>query len=104
MVTGLLPFPFDFRVMTWSEGHPRRDSERSKIGRGKVAEEEEVEAAVVEVAVVKFAAVVVDGGGAAVDEFLDPHRAPPPSAPGLDAHHDAAPRAWQRALSTVLAG
>ena len=39
MVTGLLPFPFDFRVMTWSEGQARRDSERSKIGRGKVDEE-----------------------------------------------------------------
>ena len=95
--------------MTWSEGHSRRDSERSKVGRGKVVAEGEEEEGEAEV---EFAVVVVEcavGGSfvaAAVDdEFLndDPIRASPPSAPGIDAHDDAALRAWRRTFSTELA-
>ena len=96
IVIGLLqlsPSPFELKRITWSdEGQPRRESERSNVGRGKVADEgeeeedEEVEAAVVD----RGAAIVV-----AEEEFLDPIRAAPPSAPGIDAHDDAATRTWR---------
>lgn len=74
--------------MTWSEGDARRDSERSKAGRGKV------EAAVV---------VVVVDEGAAVELIAD-RRSPPIAVPELDAHDDAEMRAWRRAQSVILAG
>jgi len=66
-VTGglLSPLPAFFRVMTWSVGEARRDSERSKVGRRKV---EEVE---VEVDDEEAVVVVVDDVDVDVDVDVD---------------------------------